>query len=245
MASAADIRRGRIAAANDIRDGKALCTDVSSVESKNMHGFRVSLYYDSISSGETSKLVKGIDKGFELLGAAGHAGVVDEPIHLYLTDKAGVMNVAFVGDAAGGQTVTIFLGPRVHHAQRKMKNPPMQIEGGITAGGRARGIADQEYDGTTVWFGNPKQVAMITAVTVHEMGHVLHEYNNPGIFWDLKVDRTAQQHNATGWMAHAMDVSQYATNNALEFVAETFTGTILGKNYAGPLMGAYAALGGP
>ena len=87
---------------------------------------------------------------------------------------------------------------------------------------------------------------MSTAVVIHEMGHVLHEYSSPGVFWDLKVEASAAPYNAaTGWPAASLEVSQYATTNAMEFVAETFTGIQLGKTYSPTVMAAYAALGGP
>ena len=246
VASPAAIAAGRQAAATDVLNDKALCTAVTSVENKQMHGFDVTFYYDQLDGDEKSKILKAMDEAFQILHANTYHNNINVGIDIYLTDRPHVRNIAHVGNAAGGQSITIFLGPRVHHRQRAMRNPPIQVEGGITAGNRARGIADHSYDGTTVWFGNPKQVAMTAAVIIHEMGHVLHEFSSPGIFWDLKVDASAQPYAAlVGWPAQALAVSQYATTNALEFVAETFTGMMLGKTYAPVVIAAYGALGGP
>jgi len=121
----------------------------------------------------------------------------------------------------------------------------MQIEGGVSAGGRARGIADHIYDGTTNWFGNPKQVAMTTTVIIHELGHVLHEFSSPGIFWNAKVNATAQAYFALVRLAQATAVSQYATTNALEFVAESFAGMMMSMTYSPNVVIAYGALGSP
>jgi hypothetical protein len=75
------------------------------------------------------------------------------------------------------------------------------------------------------------------AVVVHELGHNLHERANEGFFWDGAAAGAAEPTAGT--------VSNYATKNALEFVAEVFTGKMYGKNYSDVVMAAYAGYGGP
>ena len=52
------------------------------------------------------------------------------------------------------------------------------------------------------------------------------------MFWEEQQAIEAQENpspNAPAWMAQATAVSHYAGNNQLEFVAEVFTGQLVGK----------------
>ncbi len=75
------------------------------------------------------------------------------------------------------------------------------------------------------------------AVVVHELGHNLHERANENFFWNgalaLAAEPTANQ------------VSNYATKNSLEFVAEFFAGRLYGRNYPAAVLAAYTGYGGP
>jgi len=75
------------------------------------------------------------------------------------------------------------------------------------------------------------------AVVVHELGHNLHEQANEGFFWD-GADAGALEPLSN-------QVSNYATKNKLEFVAEVFAGRMYGRDYGGAVMARYAAYGGP
>jgi len=75
------------------------------------------------------------------------------------------------------------------------------------------------------------------AVVTHELGHNLHESSDEGVFWDAVTNATPEP--------LANQVSNYATKNKLEFVAEVFTGVMYGRTYSTPIMARYAALGGP
>lgn len=143
-----------------------------------------------------------------------------------------------MGNSAGNAAYTIFMGTKTGQHNPQVRTAP-GITGGIGASG-PRGVADQVYDGTQRWFGNPKMHAHATTVVIHEIGHVLHDVQNPGLFWDYKLGRPG----AGGWLAIATSVSHYATQNPLEFVAETFAGRLSGKTYAG-VAAPYAAVGGP
>lgn len=158
-------------------------------------------------------------------------------LSIYFSAATGVPCVAFMGNAAGNAEYTIFMGPKTGQHNPQTGTAPGLV-GGVGASGE-RGVADQMYDGTNRWFGNPKRHAHATCVMVHEIGHVLHDVASPGQFWDYKKGRAA-----AGWLAHASDVSHYATKNPLEMVAETFCGSILGKTYPGGVGVAYANLGG-
>jgi len=76
-----------------------------------------------------------------------------------------------------------------------------------------------------------------SGTVVHEIGHAIHHYTSR-VEWsrdqlDLKEDAIAGK------------VSRYAQTNAKEFVAETFTGLVYGKEYDDDVMGLYQSLGGP
>ena len=75
------------------------------------------------------------------------------------------------------------------------------------------------------------------AVVVHELGHNLHERANENFFWNGAAAGAAEP--------TANLVSNYATKNALEFVAEFFTGRMYGKNYPAAVTAAYNGYLGP
>jgi hypothetical protein len=75
------------------------------------------------------------------------------------------------------------------------------------------------------------------AVVVHELGHNLHERASETFFWDGAAAGAAEP--------TANQVTSYATKNALEFVAEVFTGRMYGRNYGANIMAAYQGYGGP
>lgn len=176
------------------------------------------------------------------------AGYPLPPLDFYLTSSAAVPNVAMKTYKGNNPAPIIFLGPKMW-----AKNPSVQsmpgLVGGVGGAGGVRGIANQAYDGTTRWFGNPKQKAQGATIVIHELGHVLHEISNPGIFWEEQRAMEARppqpSPNAAGWRAVATAVSHYAGNNQLEFVAEVFAGRRIGKNYSAAVNTAYTALGGP
>jgi hypothetical protein len=198
------------------------------------HAINVQIGTETGDGGGSLK-VKSIDKALRTLIESGFA-LVD--LTFYCTDAAGVPCVAYMGDTAGNAAYTVFMGPKTG-----LHNPQATKSAGITGGiGQSgmRGVADQVYDGTQRWFGNPKMHAHATTVVIHEIGHVLHDAQSAALFWDYKLGRPG----AGGWLAFAPSVSHYATQNPLEFVAETFAGRLCGKTYAG-VAAPYAAVGGP
>jgi hypothetical protein len=76
-----------------------------------------------------------------------------------------------------------------------------------------------------------------TITIIHEIGHIIHErfYGDP--FWELLKG------NAPANLAGK--VSQYANTGKKEFVAEVFTGSILGMKFDADVMAEYKKLGGP
>lgn len=172
-----------------------------------------------------------------------HKLMLKKEVIIYLCDNFSIKNIAFMN----GKNINIFLDPGTKgHMSKLSSGSNLGIRGGVSTGDRARGIADRRYEKTwRTLLGNPKQLAMIAAVVIHEMRHALYEHLRPDVFWDLKREHSAQQHNSSGWMESPMEVSQYVTTNALEFVAETFTGTMCGTSYDSKVLAGYQALGGP
>ncbi|BBM03798.1 hypothetical protein [Microbulbifer sp. GL-2] len=249
MAGLSDIRNGREYEFTEIVKQRHFVYEggVSVLsEIKNLHGFSVIIKTGNVS-GSKNQYISAISDAFKILSSFGFHKGLNKKIIIYLSDHKMVKNIAFMN----GENITIFLGSRIKNhmsAAKPSKKPPsVSVKGGVTAGvGRARGIADYMYDVTSrQLFKNPKESSMIKAVVIHEMGHALHEHFHPEIFWDLKRESTAQAYNSCGWINASFDVSQYATTNALEFVAETFTGMSLGEKYGKIVESAYSALGGP
>jgi hypothetical protein len=189
--------------------------------------------------GTASIKLKSLRKAVELIQAKGF----NLPsIHFKLTGAQGVENVAFMGDGAGNRLAVVYLGPKFT-TKNPRQNVPTTITGGL--GGRVegpRGVANQEYDGTTRWFGNPKLLAQGTTIVVHELGHVLHEQMDEQNFWACKQSMMGPNGD---WIDVCNQVSDYAGKGAVEFVAEVFAGIIAGRTYGGGVRDAYRALGGP
>jgi hypothetical protein len=184
-----------------------------------------------------------IERAVRTVSGAGHQLPA---LDFYLCSSQNVPNVAMKTYIGNNPAPVIFLGPKMWSKNPMQAGTGTMVTGGVGTSG-PRGIADQVYDGTTRFFGNPKQKAQGETIVIHELGHILHEINNPGVFWEEQQAAEQQQPspNAPGWQNLATDVSHYAGNNALEFVAEVFAGTLVGKAYSQQVMAAYAALGGP
>lgn len=195
----------------------------------------VQIGYEPGDGGRKLKL-EAIDKALRAVVAKGFE-LPD--LTFYCTSAAGVPCVAYMGDVAGNPRYTVFMGPKTGQHNPQARGPNGGMPGGLGTSGM-RGIADQVYDGTQRWFGNPKMHAHATTVVIHELGHVLHDVQSAAQFWDYKLNR-----DPGGYVNHASNVSHYATTNALEFVAETFAGVMSGKRYGGTGMAAYGAVGGP
>lgn len=209
----------------------------------------IRLFNDAGNSKQALQM-KAVRDGLELVRGRGFA-VPD--ISIYLSTSPSVQCVATMGNSAGAAEYNIFMGPKtgVHTPQVKDPTSPFQGGSGPLSGPKAsstgRGVADQVYDGTQRWFGNPKMLAHATIVVVHELGHVMHEVQHPDVFWDNKGRPGTNTVPPGTFMTAACKISQYAgsSTTSLEFVAETFAGTIAGKTYDQQVKTAYAACSGP
>jgi hypothetical protein len=176
---------------------------------------------------------------------AGHALPA---LDFYLTAGQNVPNVAMkTYTPAGASAPVIFLGPKMWTHNPAVAGSAAAVAGGLGSHGE-RGVANQAYDGTARFFGNPKQKAQGATIVIHELGHILHEIHNPGVFWEeLRAIEAAVavSPNGPGWMNQSTHVSHYATKNQLEFVAEVFAGRLMGTHYALAVGAVYNALGGP
>lgn len=180
-----------------------------------------------------------VERGLAAIAAKGIA--LPLQINVLRSSAEGVRCVAFMSTT---NTPDIYLGPKICQLNPVQPHVSTPIVGGLgqkTIG--VRGVASQIYDLTgRKLVGDPKLKAQATAIFVHEMGHVLHSITNPQRFWDGKA---GAPHLDADWDRVAQGVSHYATQSALEFVAEVFCGTIMGRAYSGAIQTAYAALGGP
>ncbi len=238
MATAPEIQNGRRYEGDEVRRNLAKTGSMSFVYKTLTDAagaaIEVQIGTESGDGGRPLK-VEAIDKALRAVIGAGFA-LVD--LTFYCTAADGVPCVAYMGGTRGSAAYTVFMGAKTgqHNPQATRAQG---IKGGIGQSGM-RGVADQVYDGTQRWFGNPKMHAHATTVVIHELGHVLHDVQNPALFWDFKLGRPG----AGGWLAVAPSISHYATQNPLEFVAETFAGRLADKPYAGVAC-PYAAVGGP
>jgi hypothetical protein len=243
MATAAEITAGRRNEGDEVATQLAKCGSMQ-FEYKTYQNagagaaINVSMGIES-GSGGTSLKKECADRAIRALVTR---GFLLPDIQFYFSEAAGVPCVAYMGNRNGNAVYTVFMGPKTGQHNPQVNQMP-GLTGGIGQTG-PRGVADQQYDGTHRFFGNPKMHAHATCVIVHEIGHVLHDFQSAALFWDFKLSRPPAG-GGGGWVNHAMSVSHYATNNPLEMVAETFAGSMCGKTYAGGVGVAYAALGGP
>ncbi len=77
---------------------------------------------------------------------------------------------------------------------------------------------------------------------IHEMGHAIHAHQMGEAFLDTNANGGC---NGEPTGANAVQVSGYAGMNKKEYVAEVFTGLILGRAYAHSVMQEYAQYNGP
>lgn len=147
----------------------------------------------------------------------------------------------------------MFLGNKMMFLTNKLLPHQDPISGIGTAAGR--GLCDQLYDDKRMSHFNfrrwklgkdqyqaTKRNTKMTAIVVHEFGHIFHEFNAQANFWLLKGDIT---NHFVMDDALASQVSFYVRgSNYLEFVAEVFTGLVHGKQYSMDVRGAYLYWGG-
>lgn len=85
---------------------------------------------------------------------------------------------------------------------------------------------------------------------IHEIGHILHERHAGEFFFTLGPFRNTEwtaEVNRRGAAdeAIAAQVSEYAKRNKKEFVAEVFTGAVLGKTFSAEVWEVYRRYRGP
>jgi hypothetical protein len=187
----------------------------------------------SIKTTAIERAVRAIEaKGFQL----------PQNMNFFFSAHQFVRCVAFMSDPA---VPDVFLGWKICQLNPLQPHVATTITGGLGAQG-TRGVSSQVYDatrGNLFGIGDPKLKAQATAIVVHELGHVLHSQLSPSLFWDCKGGDAKL---GVGWDTLSTGVSHYATQNALEFVAETFTATVVGgRQFNQAVKTAYAALGGP
>jgi hypothetical protein len=240
MASAQEIANGKANEASEVRLNLAKCSSMNfyykTYQGANGQPVDVTIGAET-GDGGTKLKKEAVDKA---LKAIIKRGFVLPDLTFYFSTAAGVPCVAYMPEKAGAPDYTVFMGPKTgQHNPQVNKSPG--LKGGMGQSGM-RGVADQVYDGTHRWFGNPKMHAHASCVVIHELGHVLHDLQSSALFWDFKLSRPAAN---GGWLNNAMKVSHYATTNPLEMVAETFAGVMCGKTYNGAVGTSYQALGGP
>ena len=113
------------------------------------------------------------------------------------------------------------------------------IKGGMGKKG-PRGVHDQVYDLAENQRDAEKN--RMIALVVHEIGHILHFFQDIKRFGILK---TSFDVSVSGLIA--AEVSDYVQKqqNCLELVAEVFTGKVHGLSYSRAVMTCYSLCGGP
>lgn len=165
-----------------------------------------------------------------------------------LTGSTPIQCIAHHVDADANNKATIFLTSAAHEP-----NPPAKPQ--VPLGGkplkkgsksyravhqsmaRKRGIADYIYESQTF----NKRSAMVSAVTIHEIGHILHQTQHPDAFWALNCSPSDYKQRPD----YSLDLSPYASDSHCEYVAEFFTALVLGFTLTTSMRNHYNDLGGP
>ena len=209
---------------------------------------------------DDTKKMDALQGGMDVVSDLGYE-IPNIDVHFAQDGETEVRNVAFMGGETEDTNNLYMSSNKLLAHSKALKGSEEQIKGGtrdakakgngvINSG--LRGIADQIGDGARTnkdFFNRGRKndelvnKAFAKAVVVHEMGHILHKTQSPDIFWKMKDPKKVSEFK--GWISLAMDVSEYATMNPLEYVAEVFTGTSLGIVYNDTIMSKYAEFGGP
>jgi hypothetical protein len=149
----------------------------------------------------SSAKIKGIKAGVKRVQAKGY----DLPAIIEIVTVAtdGVQTVAYQRDSEGARKATIVIGKSVQPDQ--IFNLPIGIATELTP--------DKK-----------KTDKLVEAVTVHEIGHILHDLKDGGFFWSAEGDAVLQGPEIN----IAAGISPYAAQNRKEYVAEFFTCHVYG-----------------
>lgn len=199
--------------------------------------------------------IAALEEGFKLVEKLGFK-VPPMKVHFAQATEKGVMekarNVAFMTTAGATdkddakQEINLFLsaeGLLVHNPKEKESDEQPK---GVGSMGK-RGVPDQAADAAfaATKKGDKEKAAKrayAAAIVAHELGHILHAQGSPEEFWNMKI--APEAFTKTGWADFAPEVSEYATGNVLEFVAEVFCGRAQGFKYSKDLLNKYYELGG-
>ncbi|MBF0548799.1 MAG: hypothetical protein HQM08_30535 [Candidatus Riflebacteria bacterium] len=151
----------------------------------------------------------------EAIKIANDAGFPIPDFDLITSAEAKVRCVAFLGDQDGRAKIMFFLGPKMF---------------AVTPKSSVKGVADAVP---------PERKGV--AVALHEFGHAFHEKLNPDKFWPQKDPKKKD----TNPPVSAADVSMYALQSKLEFVAEVFAGVLMKQKYSDEVFNPYKDFGGP
>lgn len=181
----------------------------------NISGVACTVYKDPSDPDLDDKLT-GITNGIARVTRRGFA--FQAGITFYCTAMEGVMSIAFHRSYAGTRQASVALGRAACDSRNYGQFPGIAHQMAPLGGAR-----------------------YCEAVVTHELGHNLHERANEGFFWDT---------NECSWgndddQRAARAVSEYATKNKLEFVAEVFTGIMYGETYENSIMDSYREYLGP
>ena len=174
-------------------------------------GVQCKIYQDDADPGKDAKLA-GIKSGLKRVVDAGFD--FPDGIDFYTSNAGGYQSVAYHRDLSAGPDGTgrktvVLLGAGA-----------VDTAGMVGAQGVANAVASHNSSD------------YCAAVVVHELGHNLHERLAADFFWTPDA-------NTAPNVGLAMDVSQYATRNKKEVVAEVFTGMLYGITYKPGVLAMY------
>ena len=187
------------------------------------------------------------------------------PVNAFVIDQGPSLGYVTKVMVGGDDTAATLILTRtmVNYRSRHMGAPDdptgrTGFRGGYSPA-KLRLVADQIYDYYKPAITVSAKKSRILAAIMHEFGHVLHQFLNPEEYYELADEhRQIIRNTATANVRRrhqeilrlGKQVSQFAASDdpragTPEFVAEVFSGLMMGLNYSQEVMDAYVACGGP
>lgn len=235
-----------------IQQHTASCTNL--VKVRTVNGIKVGFYDEGKDDSTASSK---FDAALEALTQVSARFTLPPRMNIYCTsDDTSYGFVDRTSDELQPATGHVLLGKSVTLYREKESDDPVtiadkswKVRGGMTTGGR-RLVADQIHD-ETLGGKQAKQEAALLTCCYHELGHVLHAYDPDSVYYDgqdLKTGLFPGKHRDVYDIArtHVSEWSLFGSDvTPAEFVAETFSGLMMGRSFHQIAIDFYSLVSGP
>ncbi|XXF79280.1 hypothetical protein P2318_05870 [Myxococcaceae bacterium GXIMD 01537] len=235
-----------------IQDHTAKCTNL--VKVRTLNGIKVA-FFDEGTDDSTAqgKFAAALDA----LTNVSAKFTLPPRMHIYCTsddtsygfvDRTSDELQPATGHVLLGKSVTLYR-PMEEDEALTIGDTKCKVRGGLTSGGR-RLVADQVYEATNGGTAAKQKAALLTCC-YHELGHVLHAYDPDSIYYDgqdlkTKLFPGKQRDTYDLSRTYVSEWSLYGSDVVpSEFVAEVFSGLMMGLSFHQLAITFYNMVSGP